>query len=107
MIDRLAARLDALAAQGAAMTYGDLARDLEVPGPGSIATLTGALETLMEQDAQAGRPLRAALCRSRLSELPAQGFFDHAARLGCYNGEDAQTFVMNMRTALFQAAKSR
>ena len=111
MTDRLAARLDDLAARGATMSYGELAHDLAIPGPGSIATLTGALETLMEQDARAGRPLRAALCRARLSDLPAQGFFDHAEHLGCYAGgpagENARNFVAKTRTALFEAAKSR
>lgn len=111
MIDRLAARLDDLAAQGATMSYGELARDLSIAGPGTIASLTEALETLMEQDARASRPLRAALCRSRLSDLPAQGFFDHAARLGCYAGgpagENAREYVVKTRTALFEAAKSR
>ena len=79
----LQVRLVQLAALGQTVTYGALARDLGVPGPGSIAQLTAMLEALMIEDAAAGRPLRASLCAGRLAGgMPAQGFFDKAADLG-------------------------
>ena len=82
MIDDLAARLADLAALNQTITYGALARDLGLTGPATIAHLTDALEALMEQDAAAGHPLRAALVTARGSPLPAPGFFDKAAALG-------------------------
>ncbi len=82
LVPRLSARLAALAAEGHTSTYGALAADLAIPGPGSIAKLTAALETLMDIDAAANRPLRAALVTARGSSLPAPGFFQKAASLG-------------------------
>jgi hypothetical protein len=69
-------RLAALAAAGATITYGELARDLGL----RMAELTCQLEALMEHDAAAGNPFRAALLRQRLSpeNLPAPGFFQKA-----------------------------
>ena len=73
-------RLAALAAARETLTYGDLARDLGL----RMADLTAQLESLMEEDAAAGKPFRAALLRQRLSpdHLPAPGFFQKAADLG-------------------------
>lgn len=105
MIETLAARLVDLAVRKDTISYGALAHALAIPGPGSIAALTTALEALMEQDAAAGLPLRAAVCRSKLNELPAPGFFQAAVRLGCYagssDGPDAHDFVHKTRAALF------
>lgn len=100
----LAARLALLAAQQQTVTYGALAKDLAIPGPGSIARLTAALESLMEEDAALGQPLRAALCEARLANgLPAAGFFEKAAALGRYSGQDPATFVQAERQALYAA----
>lgn len=103
-MNRLEARLAELAALGQTITYGTLARDLDIPGPGAIAKLTAALESLMESDATTGRPLRAALCEGRLAGgLPAQGFFDKAAALGRYDGSDPALWVAAERARLFSA----
>ncbi len=101
--------LDDLAARGETVTYGALARALAIPGPGSIARLTAALEATMADDAAAGRPFRAAVCAGRLSGgLPAPGFFAEAARLGRYGGPPegaaAAAFVAAERAALFNAS---
>ncbi len=65
------------------VTYGALAARLSVPGPGRIRRLTDALELTMHQDAARGRPLVAALVVARMGGgLPAQGFFELAAKLG-------------------------
>lgn len=105
LLPRLAAALDDLAARQQTVTYGALARQLDIPGPGSIATLTAALEVLMEQDAGEGRPLRAALCAGRLAGgLPAPGFYAKAQALGCGSGLDPATFAAMQRSALFKAA---
>jgi hypothetical protein len=103
-MNRLEARLAELAALGQTITYGALAQDLAIPGPGAIAKLTDALESLMERDAAKGRPLRAALCAGRLAGgLPAQGFFDKAAALGRYDGSDPLVWIASERAALFAA----
>ena len=92
----LTARLAELAAQGKTTTYGALARDLGW----RVADLTAALERLMEEDAAAGRPQRAALLAGRLSNgLPAQGFFLKLAELGIHPA-DPVTYITETRSAL-------
>ncbi|MFN3994482.1 MAG: hypothetical protein ACK4IU_16405 [Tabrizicola flagellatus] len=90
-------RLAALAAAGQTITYGELAREFGL----RMAELTARLETLMEEDAAAGRPFRAALLRQRLSpdHLPAPGFFLKAAALGRPT-DDPAGFVRSQRQAL-------
>ena len=67
-----------------------------------IADLTAQLETLMEKDAAAGKPFRAALLRQRLSSdrLPAPGFFQKAAALGRAT-DDPAAFTASERQANF------
>jgi hypothetical protein len=85
-----------LAAQGKTTTYGALARDLGW----RVSDLTAALERLMEEDAAANRPQRAALLEGRLSNgLPAQGFFLKLAELGIHPADPA-AFVTETRAAL-------
>lgn len=94
----LEARLANLAGRGATVTYGALARDLGW----RIAELTAALEALMDDDARAGRPLRAALCEGRLAGgLPAPGFFLKAAALE-FDVSDPAGFVADQRARLFK-----
>ncbi len=96
----LAARLSALAAARQTITYGALARDLGW----RIGHLTAALEALMDADAAAGHPLRAALCEARLAQgMPAPGFFAKAASLG-FDTSDPAAFVAQQRADLFGAA---
>ena len=93
---RLEARLAALAAAGQTIPYGALARDLGL----RMGELTAALEALMEADARAGLPLRAALCEGRFAGgLPARGFFDKAAELG-FDISDPQALAARHRAAL-------
>jgi hypothetical protein len=106
LLAALAAALTELARRRETIGYGALARRLAIPGPGSIHRLTDALEALMEEDAQAGRPFRAVLCEGRLrGGLPAPGFFEAARRLGRYSGPmdgpEAAAFVAGERGALF------
>lgn len=92
----LTARLAELAAQGKTTTYGALARDLGW----RVVDLTAALERLMEEDAAAGHPQRAALLEGRFSNgLPAQGFFLKLADLGIHPA-DPVAFVAETRAAL-------
>ncbi|MDQ2067997.1 hypothetical protein Q9295_16605 [Xinfangfangia sp. CPCC 101601] len=95
----LEARLFQIAAAGQTIPYGALARDLGW----RMATLTAALEALMEADSAAQRPLRASLCEGKLSRgQPALGFFEKAAALG-YDISDPEAFVAAERAALFGA----
>ncbi len=97
MMDRLALRLTELAAAGQTITYGDLARELDLPAP-SISTLTAMLETLMEQDAAAGRPFLAAVLEGRLGDgMPSLGFFEKAAELDAVLTSDPVVFVTEQR----------
>jgi hypothetical protein len=93
----LESRLAALTAARQIISYGDLARELGL----HMAELTAQLESLMETDAAAGKPFRAALLRQRLSPdgLPAPGFFLKAAELGRTVDVGAE------RRALFDAAR--
>jgi NFU1 iron-sulfur cluster scaffold homolog, mitochondrial len=54
--EQLRARLQHMAAAGLTITYGGLARLLELSPPNTIHQITVALERLMEEDAEAGRP---------------------------------------------------
>jgi hypothetical protein len=101
MIPGLEAALATLARNGRTIGYGTLARDLGLSGPGSIARLTGALESLMEADAALGQPFRAALFCHRLSAegLPARGFFQKAQDLGHHIANPAD-FVAEHRKRL-------
>jgi hypothetical protein len=89
--------LAALAAASETITYGALASTLGL----RIADLAAQLEALMERDAAANRPFRAALLRQRLSpdHLPAPGFFLKAAALGADAG-DPLAFVADHRRRL-------
>lgn len=64
------------------MTYQQLAEALGLGPPRIIQRVALALEALMREDAEQGRPLIAALVISRRGELPRQGFFDLAVELG-------------------------
>ena len=108
MIAALEVALARLAASGHTITYGALARDLAIPGPGAIARLTAALENLMHRDAEANQPLRAALCAGRLMNgLPANGFFLLARTLGCFDGADPSGFVLAERQRLWAASTTK
>src|SRR6218665_3875235 len=97
-LDALARRLDDLSCAGKTVTYGALARELGL----RIGVLTALLEQLMEQDAAAPRPLRAALCEGRFSGgLPARGFLKRGAELG-YDVSAPPVFAAGQRIALLQ-----
>jgi hypothetical protein len=71
------------------ITYRDLAILANIPSPHSINRLTRLLEELVQEDADAGRPLLASLVISRSRErIPARGFFCLIHTLGLYDGPD-------------------
>jgi hypothetical protein len=96
-------RIDAyLTAHPAPVTYAALAAAMGLTEVGRIATLTGALERLMERNAATDRPFLAAWVISRATGLPALGFFQKAKALGRYSGpEDGDAdFVAAERAGL-------
>lgn len=103
MIEKLETALTALAKTRSTTTYGVLAAELGLTGPGRIARLTTALEALMEQDSAKGQALRAALVTGRASNgLPARGFFDKARALG-HDVDDPAAFHHRQIAALFDS----
>lgn len=92
----LEARLAALAAAGETTSYGQLARELGL----RMAALTAQLEALMQEDAAARHPFRAALVNARGRTLPALGFFAKAEALG-QDITDPVAFVARHRELLF------
>jgi len=72
--EQLRTYLQNMAAADLTITYGGLAKLLELSPPNTIHQITVALERLMEEDAEAGRPFIAALVLSKArGGLPAVG----------------------------------
>jgi hypothetical protein len=104
---QLRTSLQNMAAAGLTITYGGLAKLLGLSPPNTINQITVALERLMEEDAEAGRPFIAALVLSKArGGLPAVGFFDCAQRLGRFagdaNGVEARSFHANELNAALE-----
>jgi hypothetical protein len=73
---------------GKPTTYKELADRLGLEPPQTIHRVGEALETLMEDDVAAGRPMLAALCVSKMwSGIPGRGFFLKAQVLGTFSGD--------------------
>lgn len=101
------AKLRAAARRGVPVTYRDLALALDLSPPNTIHQLTELLETLMAEDAAAGRPLIAALAVSKARRgLPAPGFFDSACRLGRFHdtGDALEAAAYHARELAFATA---
>ena len=86
--ERLRQALIDQAQTGNPTTYQELADRLGLEPPQTIHHLSEALETLMEDDVAAGRPILAALCVSKMQTgIPARGFFLKAQVLGLFSGD--------------------
>jgi hypothetical protein len=79
--------LEDVARRRATITYRELARAAGVAPPHSIHKTTLALESLMRADAEAGRPLLAAVAVGKTGR-PRPGFFQTLRALGRYHGPD-------------------
>ena len=103
-LQRLAAVLEQARRQRKTLTYLQAAEAIHLRPPYRIHQLTELLERLMEQDAEAGRPLRAALVISRArAGLPADGFFDKAKLLGVFDGVEFTRFHQACLARVFQS----
>ncbi len=104
---RVRAHLVDVARRRIPVTYLELANSLRLSPPHTIHRVTVALERLMEEDAQAGRPFIAALAISKArGALPAPGFFDRARRLGRFKGDPGGPEAEAYHAAEFKAAGS-
>ena len=93
------------AAAGLTITYGELARLLELSPPNTIHQITVALERLMEEDAETCQPFIAALVLSKArGGLPSVGFFDCARRLGRFTGDSSGVEAQCFHAAELSAA---
>lgn len=104
LLERMSRVLDRHAVQHRTLTYLELADAIAMPGPQRIHRTTRLLEILMKRDAEAGRPIRAALAVSRTGGgLPAAGFFDRAERLGLFDGRSPADYHQQLLAELFRA----
>ena len=86
--DRLRQALIDQAQTGRTTTYGELAQRLGLEPPHTIQRVTQALESLMEEDVSAGRPILSTICVSKMQPgIPARGFFLAGQRLGIFSGD--------------------
>jgi hypothetical protein len=97
--------LKQIAPQRIPITYAELAQALQHAPPNTIHQVALALETLMKEDADAGRPLISALVISRARDgMPAPGFFDCARRFVGYAGTEQGTDARLFHAEAFEAA---
>jgi|SRR6188508_3092544 hypothetical protein len=83
---RLRQALTDQAQTGTPTTYKELADCLGLEPPQTIHRVGEALETLMEDDVAAGRPMLAVLCVSKTG-IPGRGFFLKAQFLRAFSGD--------------------
>lgn len=87
------------------VTYQVLAKTLSLAPPNTIHQLTMALECLIEEDANATRPLIAAFVVSKAKGgMPAPGFFDCARKVGYMEGNASVTDERALYAAEFKRA---
>ena len=84
---RASMALDSAIASRHLISYAELADSASVPSPHRIHKLTMWLETLVADDHQSAKPLRAAWVVSRQrGQIPAPGFFMKCQEIGLYDG---------------------
>ena len=84
---RASMALDSAIASRHLISYAELADTAQIPSPHRIHKLTIWLETLVADDHQSAKPLRAAWVVSRQrGQIPAPGFFIKCQEIGLYDG---------------------
>ena len=84
---RASMALDSAIASRHLISYAELANTAQIPPPHRIHKLTIWLETLVADDHQSAKPLRAAWVVSRQrGQIPAPGFFMKCQEIGLYDG---------------------
>ena len=86
--ERLRQILIEQAQTGNPTTYRELASRLGLEPPNTIHRIAEVLESLMQDDVAAGRPILSTICVSRMQTgIPARGFFLEAQALGILSGD--------------------
>jgi hypothetical protein len=87
------------------MTYASLAERLVVAAPDAMGAIRTALEQLMDDDADEGRPfLAAVVVRAAETGLPAPWFFRKAASLGLFAGDPTNVEAYAFHATEFHSA---
>ena len=74
---------------GKLITYGNLAKEVNIPPPNTIKKLTSWLEDITIERTKLKKPLISALVVSKSDgKLPARGFFLFCKKIGIYNGKE-------------------
>ena len=99
-VERIAARLRAVARAGRTVTYNDLAAvvGLDMDDPAAAREVAGILRAISTAEHAAGRPLLSAVVVGAKTGRPGKGFFKLAQRLGRYDGAaDRAFFAQELR----------
>ena len=93
-VERIAARLRAVARAGQTVTYNDLAAVVgwDMDDPATARAVAGSLRAISTAEHAAGRPLLSAVVVGAKTGRPGKGFFKLAQRLGRYDGAADGTF---------------
>src|SRR5258706_7526307 len=86
--DRLREALTDRARTGSITTYGELTQFLGLEPPHTIQQVTEALQSLMEEDVAASRPILSAICVSKMRPgIPARRVFFASQDLGIFSSD--------------------
>ncbi len=93
-VERIAARLRAVARAGQKVTYNDLAAAVgwDMDDPATAREVAGILRAISSAEHVAGRPLLSVVVVGAKTGRPGKGFFKLAQRLGRYDGAADGTF---------------
>ncbi len=93
-VERIAARLRAVARARRTVTYNDLAAVVgwDMDDPAAAREVAGILRSISTAEHEAGRPLLSAVVVGARTGRPGKGFFKLAQRLGRYDGADDEAF---------------
>lgn len=99
-VERIAARLRAVARAGRTVTYNDLAAVVgwDMDDPAAAREVAGILRAISTAEHAAGRPLLSVVVVGAKTGRPGKGFFKLAQRLGRYDGgADGAFFAQELR----------
>ena len=99
-VERIGARLRAVARAGRTVTYNDLAAVVgwDMDDPAAAREVAGILRAISTAEHAAGRPLLSVVVVGVKTGRPGKGFFKLAQRLGRYDGAaDGAFFAQELR----------
>ena len=90
-------RLKAVAKAGSVITYGEIAplADLDMANPDDRNRISEILDEISIYEHQQGHPLLSTVVILRDDNIPGQGYFKMARRVGVYRGNDDFLFFHN------------